>query len=429
MSAPTTYAVCTFGCRVNQADSLRFEGELRAAGARAAPPEQADVVLINTCSVTATADQGARQTIRRVARLNPAARIVATGCYATRCGQEVAAFPGVVRVVPNQQKDRLVDILGSEIELTTAERFGAGDGACGAPLEPGVGGRTAFTLRLQTGCAEQCAYCIIPSTRGVPRSLPPDEVLDRVRRAMDAGYKAFSLTGVHLGSYGRDLLPRTDLTTMLGRLAAEAGHHDVLYRLSSIEPMDCDVDIVDLVASSRCFAPHFHLPLQHASDSLLRAMRRPYGLARYSRLVSRIRALLPGAAIGTDLIAGFPGETDADLQTTIEYLDSSPLTYLHVFPYSDRPGTVASRMARRVARGAVRERARQLRAMGRTLAARFRLSQAGSVRRALTLDGERTVVTDNYFTLTVDHRRGRNQWVQVKLTPSDEGLVGTLVPA
>src|SRR5437667_1556354 len=201
------YSVITFGCRVNQADSLGFEEELRAAGAVAVPPDAADLIVVNTCSVTASADQGARQTIRRVARDNPGARIVVTGCYATRRPDEVAALPNVARVVPNDDKPRLISILRST--PTTAERFGDGDGSCGATVVPGVAGRTAFTLRVQTGCAEPCAYCIIPSTRGAPRSVPIAAVLREVDRVTAAGFKEIALTGVHLGSYGRDLSPGT----------------------------------------------------------------------------------------------------------------------------------------------------------------------------------------------------------------------------
>src|SRR5262245_4954358 len=216
------YAVITFGCRVNQADSLGFEEELRAGGAVAATPECADLVVVNTCSVTATSDQGARQTIRRVARDNPAARIVVTGCYATRRPDEVAALPNVVRVVPNDQKSGLfpvLPLLGSiRLQLdqtTTAERFGEGDGACGAPIEPGVAGRTAFTLRVQTGCAEPCSYCIIPSTRGAPRSVPVAAVLAEIERVAASGFKEIALTGVHLGSYGRDASPPSSLLALL----------------------------------------------------------------------------------------------------------------------------------------------------------------------------------------------------------------------
>src|SRR5216117_3123025 len=272
------YSVITFGCRVNQADSLGFEEELRATGAVAVPPDAADLVVVNTCSVTASADQGARQTIRRVARDNPGARIVVTGCYATRRPADMAALPNVACVVPNDDKPQLIQVLRST--PTTAERFGDGDGSCGAAVEPGVAGRTAFTLRVQTGCAEPCSYCIIPTTRGTPRSVPVDDVLAEVDRVAAAGFKEIALTGVHLGSYGRDLEPATSLLELLHALsrrrAVPQRSDDILFRISSLEPMDCSREVIDIVASSRRFAPHFHLPLQHASNRVLKAMRRPY---------------------------------------------------------------------------------------------------------------------------------------------------------
>src|SRR5437867_4331823 len=181
------YSVITFGCRVNQADSLGFEEELRAGGAVAAAPDEADLVVVNTCSVTATSDQGARQTIRRLARDNPGARVVVTGCYATRRADEVAGLPNVSRVVLNDDKPRLIPLVLAG--LTTAERFGDGEGSCGAAIEPGMAGRTAFTLRVQTGCAEPCSYCIIPTTRGQPRSVPLPTVVCEIDRIAAAGFK------------------------------------------------------------------------------------------------------------------------------------------------------------------------------------------------------------------------------------------------
>ena len=198
------YAVVTFGCRVNQADSLRFEEELRARGASWDAPDEADVVIVNTCSVTASADQAARQTVRRLSRTNPAAKVIVTGCYATRRPDEFRDSPNVLRVIANDEKSRLVTFLSTDFGLTTAQRFGEGDGACGAAIEPGVAGRTAFTLRVQTGCAQPCSYCIIPATRGQPRSLPVAEVLSQVGRVAGAGFKEIAITGVHLGSYGRE---------------------------------------------------------------------------------------------------------------------------------------------------------------------------------------------------------------------------------
>ena len=424
------YSIITFGCRVNQADSLRIEEELRRRGGVAAGPSDADLVVVNTCSVTASADQGARQTIRRIARDNPQARVVVTGCYATRRPEEVAALPNVVRVVPNDQKDELLSHIpvasGFELShipvasafrrktVTTATRFGDGDGPCGLAIEPGVGGRTAFTLRVQTGCEERCSYCIIPTTRGRGRSVAIPDVMREVERIAAAGFKEIALTGVHLGSYGRDLQPRTSLATLLRALEASAA--DVVFRISSLEPMDCSPEIVDLVVrSGGRFAPHFHLPLQHASDRLLSMMRRPYSLVYYRRLVDGIKERLPDASIGSDIIVGFPGESDEDFAINAGYLASSPLTHLHVFPYSDRPGTEASRLGHRVDGTVVRLRGVTVRRIGSTLVERFRLSQIGTLRPGLTLDDGTVVVTDNYLKLRIPAGLKRNSRVTVRV--------------
>tara|TARA_B110000263_G_scaffold164058_1_gene142877 strand:- start:703 stop:1545 length:843 start_codon:yes stop_codon:yes gene_type:complete len=278
-------------------------------------------------------------------------------------------------------------------------------------------------LRVQTGCDQPCSYCIIPSTRGTGRSLDAAHVLRAVTHAADCGFHEVVLTGVHLGSYGRD----ADVhATLLGLLRALDDHPStVTYRISSLEPMDCPPDIIDLVAASGRFAPHFHLPLQHASDAVLRRMRRPYTLDVYRGAVDRIRTLMPDAAIGSDLIAGFPGETDDDAARTRDYVSGSPLTYLHVFPYSSRPGTEASRLSDRVPGPLVRERARVLRDLGATLSRRFREAQVETVRAGLTLEGGRVVLTDNYLKVPVPPGADGNQRVRVRIT-SAEPLAGVL---
>ena len=413
------YSVVTFGCRVNQADSLGFEEDLLARGAVPVAPDQADLVLVNTCSVTASADQGARQTIRRIARDNPAARIVVTGCYATRRPDEIAALPNVVRVIPNDDKPRLLPIIADDFDLTTAARYGQGDGACGAAIEPGLAGRTSFTLRVQTGCGEQCSYCIIPVTRGRPRSTPLAAILDEVQRISAAGFKEIVLTGVHLGSYGRDVSPASSLVALLRALEGGSAR-GVQFRISSLEPMDCSREIVELVAGS-CFAPHFHLPLQHASDGMLAAMSRPYTIAYYDGLVDFIRGRIPHASIGSDVIVGFPGETDNDFEQLLAYLERSPLTHVHVFPYSDRPGTAATSMSGKVPGAVVRERGRRVREVAARLAERFRQSQIGTVRPGLTLDDGSSVVTDNYLKLRIPAGRPRNERVRVLIRSPHEG--------
>jgi threonylcarbamoyladenosine tRNA methylthiotransferase MtaB len=410
----------TFGCRVNQADSLAIEDGLRARGGTATCAEDAELVVVNTCSVTASADQAARQTIRRISRTNPNVRIVVTGCYATRRPDDFVPIPNVVRLVRNEDKDALVDIIANDVDVTTTVRFGEGDGACGSTLTPGVAGRTAMTLRVQTGCEEACSYCIIPQTRGASRSHPLQTVVGHIEQAVAAGYKEVAITGVHLGSYGRDLDDGSSLISLVRVLAAWPD--DILFRLSSLEPMDCSPEIVDVVASSPRIAPHFHLPLQHGADRMLRAMRRPYSAAYYEGLVARIRTRLPQAAIGSDIIIGFPGETSADFDEMYGVLGRLPLTYLHVFPYSDRPGTVASRMTPKVDGRDIRARAASVREIGDRMACAFRRSQIGHTHRALTVDEGRSVVTGNYLKLRLDEQRTRNEWVNVRVTGEHQAV-------
>jgi threonylcarbamoyladenosine tRNA methylthiotransferase MtaB len=324
----------------------------------------------------------------------------------------------VLRVVPNAEKagiGAVVDGFG----LTTADRFGDGDGACGAAVRPGVAGRTAFTLRVQTGCAESCSYCIIPRTRGEPHSLPIVDVLRGVERAAASGFKEVAVTGVHLGSYGRELTPARSLPHLLRELAST--FPDLLFRISSLEPMDCPPELVELVAGHACFAPHFHLPLQHASDELLASMCRPYTLGYYARLVDAIRHRIADASISSDIIVGFPGETDEDFERLTRYLERSPLTHLHVFPYSDRPGTPASRLPRKVDGRVVRDRARRVRVISERLQAEFRDGQIGKTHRALTLGDGSTVLTGNYLKLRIPGSRARNEWVSVRVLSHDDG--------
>jgi threonylcarbamoyladenosine tRNA methylthiotransferase MtaB len=404
------FAIVTFGCRVNQADSLALEERLRADGGRPVRVEEADLIVVNTCAVTASAEQGARQTIRHVARLNPVGRIVAAGCYVTRCPDEVAALPGVACLWTNDQKDR----------HTSRPR-----GTRASAIEPGMRGRTAYLLRTQTGCDEQCTYCVVPATRGRPRSLPPSAVCAEVARAEAAGFKEIVLTGVHLGAYCRDLDPPSSLVSVLELLEAVPGAARI--RISSIEPMDCTPAVVSAVARSRRFAPHFHLPLQHASDRMLAAMRRPYNLGDYRRLVDHVRRSIPDASIGTDLIVGFPGETAEDARANLEYLRTSPLSYLHVFRYSDRPGTAAAEMWPKVTGVRSRERAAELRAIGCELSQRFHRSQVGRARDGLTLQDPSVTLTDNYLKVGILPGRARNERLTVRIVSATPALRGVIV--
>ena len=409
------YAILTFGCRVNQADSFEFEESLRAGGGVAAPAEEADLIVVNTCSVTGAADQGARHLIRRIARDNGRARIVVTGCYATRQPDDLASLPQVVRLVPNDEKPLLAQWL----------RGDDGDAACGTHIEPGTMGRTAIPLRVQTGCEERCAYCIIPATRGLSRSIPVEEVCVRARRLAEAGYKEVWLVGVHLGSYGRDLPSPSSLLELLRALDEVPG--DVTFRISSLEPMDCAREIVDLVASSGRFLPHFHLPLQHGSDRMLAGMRRPYSIGFYTTLIGTIRAQLPHAAIGTDLLVGFPGEQEKDAELGARHIDALPLTYLHVFPYSDRPGTEASLMTPKVDPRDIRRRAERLRAAGRRFADAFAQAHIGAKRPGITLEDGTLVLTDNFLKVRIPPGLARNTRVTVRIDAAAPSLTGQVV--
>jgi len=407
------YAIRTFGCRVNQADSFEIEASLRTRGAAEAPPEEADLVVVNTCTVTGAADQGARNLIRRIASRNASARIIVTGCYATREPDALASMPGVVRLVPNSRKSALIEeVCGPRID----------DGPCGTSIEPGVMGRTAYPLRVQTGCDEPCAFCVVPSTRGPSRSRPLADVLTDVGRLAGAGYKELWLIGVHLGSYGRDLAPSASLCELLRALDRARG--DVTFRIGSLEPMDCPPEVVALVERSGRFVPHFHLPLQHGCDRVLASMRRPYSAGFYRALVRDIRTRLPHASIGADVIAGFPGESEADVDEGEETVATLPLSYLHVFPYSDRPGTAASAMTPKVAPDTIRARAARMREIGDRHAARFIAAQVGATRPGLTIDDGTTVLTDNFLKVTIPPGLPRNTRVSVLIASDSPALAG-----
>ena len=249
--------------------------------------------------------------------------------------------------------------------------------------------------------------------------------MSEVDRIASDGFKEASLTGVHIGSYGRDLTPAGSLFALLRALDAHPS--SVLFRLSSLEPMDCSDEIVDLVARSGRFAPHFHLPLQSASDRVLRAMRRPYTVAHYQHLAERVRELMPNAGIGSDMVVGFPGETRDDHRLNLEYLAASPLTYLHVFPYSDRPGTDATAMPGKLDKPTIRERARAIREVGGSLSAGFHASQLGAERPALTIEGGRVAVTDNYLKVHVPPCVPENERVRVRITSTGPTVTGVVV--
>jgi len=396
----TTFYIQQFGCRATQADGAAIERQLREQGCVAAGDTAlADVVVLNTCTVTAAADTQARDAIRKIHAANPATRIIVTGCYAQRAPEEIAALPGVTFVVGNSHKPQIPGLLHSIAAFPTFPQredpvpYHAAPVLSGdvfalsevlvAPVLGGEGNHTRPTLKIQDGCDSRCSFCVIPFVRGKSRSLPVATVLGEIRRLADAGFREIVLSGINLGTYGRDLSPRVEFLELLRRILAETGVAQL--RISSIEPLDVTQDLIDLFASTERLAPHFHMPLQSASNRILAAMHRWYRPGHYARRVELIRECLPNAAIGADVIAGFPGETEADHTATMHFVEERSFTYLHVFSYSARPGTKAASLPGHLPGHIIKRRARELRALGEAKLAGFRRSQIGRTLRVLTL--------------------------------------------
>jgi len=522
------YYVENFGCRATQADGAALERQFEERGiARASAPAQASVVILNTCTVTAAADQDARAAIRRVRRQNPEAEIVVTGCYAQRAPEEIAALPGVSLVIGNSHKHQLAEIVGASrvapgtgigwrSAFSAAESFPtpvvssivastvasavapAAEGISFVPLasltaverrEPEAGSpifvsdifahtellaapvfdaagdsheseRTRPNLKVQDGCDNRCSFCVIPYVRGQSRSLAMDQVLREVNALVDSGFREVVISGINLGRWGREAgfgggfrLPasgsRKTHFTLSGSRKPEAGSRKPNFvslvrailaetaleklRLSSVEPMDWTDELIALVASSPRIARHAHVPMQSGSDAVLRRMHRKYRPWHYREKIEKIRAAMPNAAIGADVMVGFPGETDAEFESTRRLIDELPFTYLHVFTYSARPGTPAAQMSNQVPVHLARERNRVLRDLVAEKKLAFMRGFVGKTLEAITLsvagrndECEFTeALTDNYLKLRLCGRHEANQWMRVGVEDVVDGaLVG-----
>lgn len=441
-----SFSIENFGCRATEADAAALRRELLASGLTLADGHAtAEVVVLNTCTVTAAADSQARDAVRKIHRANPAARIIVTGCYAQRAPDELAVLDGVALVVGNSHQSQIPNLIGDldapphrtdfvplarlnddamslargPAKILTGDIFA--QTGVNIPLsstaDASAADRTRPILKIQDGCNNRCSYCVIPFVRGRSRSLAPDAVIDEVRGMVKAGTREIVLSGINLGSYGRDLTPRAALSDVVRRILDETGLEQL--RFSSIEPQDVTEDFVALVASSPRIAPHFHVPLQSGSDRILRAMHRWYRAAHYAERVRLIRRLVPDAAIGADVIVGFPGEMGADFDATAQFVAALPFTYLHVFSFSERPGTAAANLGKRVPAQVIRQRARALRALAEQKAAGFRASQSGSTLRALTLarigDDWTEALTGNYLKVRIPGHHPANEWREVCL--------------
>jgi threonylcarbamoyladenosine tRNA methylthiotransferase MtaB len=397
----------TLGCKLNQYDTAELQALLEARGYRTVPFESvADLYVINTCTVTARADVSGRQTIRRAIARNPEARVVVTGCYAQTNPGAVARIPGVDLIVGTRDRHALPDLVAGSPKgprpLVAVGDVFRPRAEPTIPLRTVGPGLTRAFVKVQDGCQHRCAFCVVPLARGPSRSQPVESVRAQVERLVAGGYREVVLTGVDLGHYGWDLVPRSSLAALVRSLLAVAGLSRL--RLSSILPAYLTPELLELVAGERRVCRHLHIPLQSGSDRVLRAMRRPYTVGMYRRLVEGLAASIPNLGLGTDVITGFPGETGTEHDETEDLLRALPFTYLHVFSYSDRPGTEAGGLpTQRVPPGEVRRRTTRLRRLGAEKHLAFRQAQVGRTVEALVLahreaaPGHLVGLTDHYL--------------------------------
>ena len=429
-----TFFVTNFGCRASQSEGASIHQELLESEAvQSESAYDANVVIVNSCTVTAEADRDVRQTIRRIASRNPQAEIIVTGCYAQRAPEELAALPRVRYVVGNSHKP-LVGKIARNLLDEDFGTYGRAEILCSSiflarELKPashvGSGGRTRAVVKVQDGCNANCSFCIIPSVRGRSRSIVPEAAIAEVRDLVPRGYKEVVFSGIHLGTYGRDLQSKATFYELVCRALDETGLERL--RLSSIEPLEVVPELIELVATHPRMAHHFHIPLQSGSARILRAMYRPYSPAYYLDLVSRIRARIPDAGIGADVLVGFPGETDDDFAATYRLIEQSPLTYLHVFPYSSRPGTVAADLPNPIPDHVARFRAKALRNLIGEKHEQFLHDMIGTEIEVLTLE-DGTALSINFVRMVIANGSGDipvNEWVRVRVTDMEQFRVNS----
>jgi len=453
-----SFYVENFGCRATQADGAAIERQFEGRGlTRASAPAQSEIVVLNTCTVTAAADQDARAAIRRIRRENPKCQIVVTGCYAQRAPEEVASLPGVNRVVGNSHKGRLAEIvfasrevgaltsntsnsnfvplsslaLEANTEIFVSDIF-AHTELLAAPVFDGPGSnndRTRPNLKVQDGCDNRCSFCVIPYVRGQSRSLPLAQIVEQINCLVNSGFREVVISGINLGRWGRDFDAPLRFEEMIRKILNQTDLQKL--RISSVEPMDWSDELICIMAGSSRVAKHAHVPLQSGSDRVLRGMHRKYRPWHYREKIEKIRAAMPAAAIGADVMVGFPGESEADFEQTRRTIEELPFTYLHVFTYSSRPGTPAAEMAEHVPMQIARDRNRILRELAAEKKLAFMRSFVGKAVEAITLnvfDGSSTeALTDNYLKLRLDGRHEANQWLKVRVQRIESGTLLAMV--
>ncbi len=416
-----TIAFYTLGCKLNQAETAAIAADFASRGFTVVPfGQKADVIFINTCSVTERAEQKCRHVVRRAARSAPDGQIVVAGCYSQLQPEAVAAIPGVRIVLGTQNKYeaiRYLDELASEAPIVQVEPFGE--------IEPFqlagssyLDDHTRAFLKIQDGCDYRCTYCSIPFSRGPSRSDHPQKIVARAQSLVAQGYRELVLTGVHIGMYGKDIDRTENLVKLLWRLLKI--EHLERIRLSSLDPHEISDDLIDLVASTPRIAPHFHVALQSGDDAILRAMKRAYRAERFLEVTEKVREKIPGAGIGVDVIVGFPGETPESFERTVQLLRKAPVTFFHVFSYSERRGTPAVDLPGKVSAKEKKNRARQLIELGMQKKLAFEKSFEGKILHVLVENrqekGLLQGVAENYIRVHLVNEASKNRIVPVRIT-------------
>jgi threonylcarbamoyladenosine tRNA methylthiotransferase MtaB len=425
--------ITTLGCKVNQFESASFKTGFEELGCTVvAAKERADLVIINTCAVTAGAGAQSRQAIRRSLRKNPEAGVIITGCYAELEAKRIAQFEELAgrdySIIGNSRKDTVVAV-GTGLGPARDTLLGQIDKAetiCRLPVKR-FAERSRAYLRIQDGCENFCSYCIVPYTRGPSRSLPPEEVVRQAEIFAGQQHREIVLTGIHLGNYGKDLAPDTDLVRLLENLCDATPH--VTYRISSLEPLEIDGRLLGLMAGRKNIQPHLHIPLQSGDDGILEKMNRRYSTAQFREVIDACHAHIPDLCIGIDILAGFPGETAEQFERAKSFLGSLNFSYLHVFPYSRRAGTPAAEMANQVDKAVKERRVSELLELSGAKQLTFNRGQLGRTRQVLVegrrdAEGRLKGFTDNYIDVRLDgpdHLLGKK--IRVTLLGIQDNLV------
>lgn len=414
------FIINTLGCKVNQYESASFLCSFQESGCQPAKAgEDADIIVINTCAVTAKAGAQSRQTVRRLMRRHPDAKVVITGCYAQMAANELAEMiEAPICIVGNGNKHLLVEAALQETNCDLTMLMGrilSKKEICDLPMQR-FGDRTRAYIRVQDGCTNFCTYCIVPYTRGPSRSVSLSEVLEQSKRFEEAGHKEIVVTGIHVGMYGKDLKEEYDIADLMLTLCK--AHPSIRFRLSSIEPQEISDKLLDAMKSRDNFMPHFHIPLQSGDDTILKRMHRGYDRETFRKVIKKCMAIFPDAAIGIDILTGFPGEGEEEFTNSKNLLQELDATYFHVFPYSKRPGTPAATFKDQVPKAVSQQRVAILRDLAETKKQQFYSRFLNMVRPVLvehkrTRDNLLTGFTDNYIPVVFS---------------GDDALMGTIIP-